>query len=106
MLTSWPCFPNVERRTAPLDGYNWTHTAAIVILVLCMFAAAATGAYALQRYRAVSDEREGGHDELAEVGAWAARGSSRSGRSTSGFGFAATNLVNLVGYLMVPRCLG
>jgi hypothetical protein len=104
-LTSWPCFPNVERRTVPLASYGWTRGAAVVVLVLCALAACAAGIAAFNRFHEVREEREGDHDALAEVG----HGRTRFvalWATYLGLGFALSTLATLAGFLMVPRCLG
>ena len=105
MMTSWPCFPGMERRRVPLAGYGWTRAGAVVLLVLCAAVACAAGFAALAKLREVRDELEGDHAALAEIGhgrtrfvaLWAA---------CLGLGFALTTLLTLVAFIMVPRCLG
>jgi len=105
MMTSWPCFPDSDRRAAPIAGYEWTWTAAIVLLVLCAVAACTTGVLAWRKFREVRGEREGGHEDLLEIGhgrtrfvaLWAAY---------LGLGFAFATLLTLIAFALVPPCLG
>lgn len=105
MLSDWPCFPNIARRQSPIDGYDWTHLAALLLVVGSALAAAYTAWRASAKLREVEDEKEGGHDDLAEIG----HGRTRFvalWATWLGVSFAVVSLLTLVAFLMVPRCLG
>jgi hypothetical protein len=104
-MTSWPCFSDVERRTAPLPDYAWTPRAALALLVVCAVLAAATGLLSWYRYLRVRNEGPGGHDVLVEHG----HGRTRYLMLWAvylGTGFTLATLVTLAGFAMVPPCLG
>ena len=105
MMTSWPCFPDMERRTAPIAGYEWTWLGAIVVLILCAVAACVAGLLAWRKFGEVREEREGGHDALVEIGHGRTRFVSLWA-AYLGMGFALATLVTLVAFALVPRCLG
>jgi len=104
-MTSWPCYPDMDRRTAPIAGYEWTWGAAITVLVLCAIAACAAGLFAWRKFREVREEREGGHEKLLEIGHGRTRFVSLWG-AYLGLGFAIATLLTLVAFLLVPPCLG
>ena len=105
MMTSWPCFPDPDRRATPIAGYEWTWAGAMVLLVLCAAVACTTGILAWRKFREVREEREGGHEDLLEIGhgrtrfiaLWAAY---------LGLGFAVATLLTLIAFALVPPCLG
>ena len=105
MMTSWPCFPDMDRREAPIAGYEWTWLAAIAILILCAMTACLAGIFAWRKFGQVRRESEGGHDALVEKGHGRTRFVSLWA-AYLGFGFALATLVTLVAFLLVPRCLG
>lgn len=105
MMTSWPCFPAIDRLDAPLAGYGWTHVGAIAVLLLCALAAAVAGFLSWRKFVEVREEVEGDHDELVEVGHGRTRFVALWGVYLGG-GFALATLVTLVAFLLVPRCLG
>jgi hypothetical protein len=105
MLTSWPCFPGMERLSAPLAGYAWAHAAAVVVLLLAAALAAVSSLAAWRKFQAVRGEREGGHAELVSIGHGRTRFVALWGMIL-GAGFSLSILVNLVGFAMVPLCLG
>lgn len=104
-MTSWPCYPDMDRRTAPISGYEWTWTAAIVVLVLCAIAACTAGLFAWRTFHEVRAEVDGGHEKLLEIGHGRTRFVSLWG-AYLGLGFALATLVTLVAFLLVPPCLG
>ncbi|QDZ06875.1 hypothetical protein FPZ24_04765 [Sphingomonas panacisoli] len=104
-MTSWPCFPSAIRRTAPLAGYDWARTGAVILLAVCAVLAAIAGATAWRHFRRVRDEASGGHDALAEIGHGRTRFVALWG-AYLGAGFALATLVTLAGFLLVPQCLG
>jgi hypothetical protein len=105
-LASWPCFPADQRGPAPLAGYEWTHTAMIVISV-CGILLALSGCLACLRVlRRARNEGEG----VSPVQRWE-RGSERScflalWGVVFGGGFALSALISTVALLMLPRCAG
>ena len=105
MLTSWPCFPGMERLGSPLKGYEWTRPAALLILLLCALLATVSGIVGFRKLQAVKEEREGGHHELIEVGHGRTRFVALWG-TILGFSFTVATLVTLVAFTMVPRCAG
>jgi hypothetical protein len=105
MMTSWPCFPDMDRRTAPIAGYEWTWIGAIVVIALCAVTACITGLLAWRKACEVRDETEGGHDALVEIGHGRTRFVSLWA-AYLGFGFALATLVTLIAFALVPRCLG
>jgi len=105
MLTSWPCFPSMERRAVPLPGYAWTHAGALALLVLCAVAAGFTGVLSWRKFREGRGERGDGKTALIEVGHGRTRFVALWG-TYLGLGFALSTLVTLVAFAMVPRCLG
>ncbi|MBW8843010.1 MAG: hypothetical protein JF608_14660 [Sphingomonadales bacterium] len=105
MMTSWPCFPDSDRRDAPIAGYEWTWTAAIIVLALCAAAACTTGVLAWRKFRDVREEREGGHESLLEIGHGRTRFVALWG-AYLGLGFAVATLLTLTAFALVPPCLG
>ncbi|MGN6818741.1 MAG: hypothetical protein ACTHJR_08725 [Sphingomonas sp.] len=105
MMTSWPCYPDMDRRTAPIAGYEWTWLGAIVVLALCALAACVAGLLGWRKFREVRDEREGGHEALLEIGHGRTRFISLWA-AYLGLGFALATLVTLVAFILVPPCLG
>lgn len=105
ILTSWPCFPTLKRLDEPLAGYDWTRTAAIVVLLVCAALAAASGVAAWHKLQSVMGEREGGHADLIEIGHGRTRFVALWG-TILGVGFTVATLVTLVAFILVPRCLG
>jgi len=104
-MTSWPCFPSMDRLDRPLPGYEWTRIGAVAVLVVCALAAAIAGFLSWRKFAEVREEKEGGHDDLVEVGHGRTRFIALWGMYL-GLGFALATLVTLVAFLMVPRCLG
>lgn len=104
-LASWPCYPADTRYLVPIEGYGWTREAALVLLLLCALAAAISGLASWRLLQRVSDEREGGHAELAEVGHGRTRFIALWG-TILGAGFVVATLFTLAGFAMVPRCAG
>ena len=105
MMTSWPCFPDMDRRSSPVPGYEWAPIGALIVLVSCALAASAAGYASWRKFAEVRDEREGGHDELAEIGHGRTRFVALWGVYL-GVGFALASLVTLVAFALVPQCLG
>ena len=105
MLVSWPCFPSGDKLAAPLAGYGWTGSAALIALFLAVVVAAAAGYTSWGKLREVRDEKEGGHADLMDVGHGRTRFVALWGAFLGG-GFAVTTLVTLLGFVLVPRCLG
>lgn len=105
MLTSWPCFPGPDRLATPLDGYDWTRVASIVLLFGAAIAAWTAGFASWRVYQSVRGEREGGHDSLLEIGHGRTRFVALWGIYL-GVGFGIATLATLAGFIMVPRCLG
>ncbi|OJU22563.1 MULTISPECIES: hypothetical protein [unclassified Sphingomonas] len=95
MMTSWPCFPETERRLAPLPGYRWTYAAAIALLVTCALAAALAGVMSWRRFAAARGDAT--EERTRFIGLWG---------MCLGAGFALATLITLVAFLLVPQCLG
>lgn len=105
MLLSWPCYPGNHRLADPLAGYGWTRLAALLILLACAILAATSGLFAWRKYREVQGERGGGHADLIHVGHGRTRFMALWG-IILGTGFTLTTLATLVGFALVPRCVG
>lgn len=104
-LTDWPCFPDVDRRTVPVEGYYWSGDAALAVLVLCALLSIASGLVSWRALRRVSDEKPGGHAHLIETGHGRTRFVALWG-TILGASFSVATLTTLAGFAMVPRCLG
>jgi hypothetical protein len=104
-MTSWPCFPGMDRLDAPLSGYEWTRIGALAVLATCAVAACAAGLLSWRKFLEVREEREGGHNALVEMGQGRTRFVALWGVYL-GLGFGLATLVTLVGFALVPRCLG
>ncbi len=104
-LAGWPCFPMTDRLSAPMAGYGWTWMGSLIVLVLCLAVALASGFISLAKLREVAGEKEGGHAELIEVGHGRTRFTAMWGVVLS-FGFALASLLTFAGLFMVPRCAG
>jgi len=102
MLTSWPCFPSMDRLPQPLDGYYWTGTAAIVLLAVCALVAAVAGLLALSRYRRLRAAAGREPDDPA----WGRTCFLALWGTMTGIGFALATLVTLVAFAWLPRCAG
>jgi hypothetical protein len=105
MMTSWPCFPSMDRLDRPLPGYEWTHIAALAVLVASALVASIAGLLSWRKFVEVREEEEGGHAELIELGHGRTRFVALWG-TYLGLGFALATLVTLVAFAMVSRCLG
>lgn len=104
-MTSWPCFPSMERHTTPLPGYGWTSIGTLVLLLVCALLACTTAFLSWRIFRDVREESGGGHDALAEMGQGRTRFMALWGLYL-GMGFALATLVTLPAFALVPRCLG
>jgi uncharacterized membrane protein YcjF (UPF0283 family) len=104
-LLGWPCFPTKDRFAVPIAHYDWTHAAALVLLLLAFAVAIAAGLLALRKFREVRDEKAGGKDALIEVGHGRTRFTALWG-AVLGFSFAAAIAVTGVPLLMVSQCAG
>ena len=102
-LMSWPCFPSLDRLIEPRTGTHWTFPAALILIVLSTLAAIAVSFAAFRLYRQVSEEHEGGHHHLAEVGGGRTRVIALWAVYLNA-GAAVSILVVLVYFLGVPRC--
>jgi hypothetical protein len=104
-LANWPCYPADTRLMLPAEGYGWTRGAALLLLGLCVVAAAIAALASWRLLQRVSDAREGGHAEPAEVGHGRTRFIALWGVCL-GVGFAIATLLTFVGFALVPRCAG
>lgn len=104
-MTSWPCFPDMDRREVPVSGYEWTTLGALLLLLACAVLACLAAFLSWRVYRQVKEEREGGHDTLVALADGRTRFMALCGVYL-GAGFGLATLVTLVGFAMVPRCLG
>lgn len=104
VLLGWPCFPMMERLGQPMLHYGWTRPAAAVLLLIAFAAAVAAGLLSLRKLREVSDEKEGGHRELIEIGHGRTRFTAMWGVILS-FSFAIVIVLTAVPFLLVPRCV-
>lgn len=102
MLTSWPCFPNMERLSEPLGDYQWTRGAAIVLLALCAVVAIFAGLVALSTYRRVSATGR----RQPEDPAWGRTCFLSLWGTITGIGFSIATLATLVAFIWLPRCAG
>jgi len=102
MLTSWPCFPSMDRLPEPIAGYHWTRAAAVIVLVLCAIVAIAAGLVALSTYRRVSDAER----RRPEDPAWGRTCFLALWGTMTGIGFAIATLATLVAFFWLPRCAG
>lgn len=105
VLLGWPCFPMMDRLAQPMLHYGWTRPAAVALLAIAMVVAVVAGVVSLRKLHEVSDEKEGGHRELIEVGHGRTRFTAMWGVVLS-FSFAVAILLTAVPFLLVPRCVG
>lgn len=100
-LTSWPCFPAIEFRTAPLvEGMS---LAAGLLLGAFALLSLVVLALAVRLYRRVGGEQQGGTSELAEIGAGRTRFVALWGIFLNG-GAAVAMLATLAALMVLPRC--
>jgi hypothetical protein len=104
-LLGWPCFPTTDRFSVPVAHYGWTRTAALILLLLCLGTALASGVSALRAFNAVRDEKEGGKRALIEVGHGRTRFTALWGVLLS-FSFAIAIAATGVPIVMVSQCAG
>ena len=104
-LLGWPCFPMMDRYVEPMPHYGWTRGGAVVLLVLCVAVALATGWLSLAKLREVKDEKEGDHTDLIEIGHGRTRFIAMWG-AILGFGFAIASILTIVPFLTESRCAG
>ena len=104
-LLGWPCFPTTDRFSVPVAHYGWTRTAALILLLLCLGTALASGVSALRAFNTVRDEKAGGRRELIEVGHGRTRFTALWGVLLS-FSFAIAIAATAVPFLMVSQCAG
>jgi hypothetical protein len=100
-LLSWPCFPYDLRLTAPLDGFDWTRIAALILLLACAVLAALSGYVSWSTLAEIPARGDGAPDP--------ARGRARFTAlwgTMLGLGFAVATLATLAGFALVPRCAG
>jgi hypothetical protein len=102
MLTSWPCFPSMERLPEPIGGYEWTRVAAVLLLALCAVVAIAAGLLGLVTYRRVNHVEA----RCPEDPAWGRTCFLALWGTITGIGFAIATLVTLVAFIGLPRCAG
>ncbi|KQX17658.1 MULTISPECIES: hypothetical protein [unclassified Sphingomonas] len=104
-LSSWPCFPHSDRLWAPIGSTNGSSGITLVIMILCIAVAFATGWLAQQMLRRVAHEEQGDHIELAEIG----HGRTRFIALWAvilGYGSAIATALTFIAFLLVPRCAG
>ena len=102
ILTSWPCFPSMERLAEPVAGYHWTRAAAVVLLALCAVVAVAAGLLAFAIWRRVNHAAA----RQPEDPAWGRTCFLALWGTMTGIGFAIATLVTLVAFIWLPRCAG
>lgn len=102
-LLSWACYPKRLPLTVPVDGFDWTDDAALVVLILCAAVAALAAFYAWRLLQEVKDEKPGDHADLMEVGHGRTRFVALWGVILS-TGFAIATILTLAGFALVPRC--
>jgi len=103
-LLGWPCFPMMDRLTAPFPHYGWTRPAAIVLLLAALAIALIAGFVSMAKLEEVRGEKEGGHVELIEVGHGRTRFTAMWG-VILGFGFALAIVLTALPLLLIPRCV-
>lgn len=104
VLLGWPCFPMMDRLGQPMLHYGWTRLAAAVLLLIALAVAVAAGLLSLRKLREVSDEKEGGHRDLIEIGHGRTRFTAMWGVILS-FSFAVVIVLTAIPFLLVPRCV-
>ncbi|MBV8853489.1 MAG: hypothetical protein JOY91_08805 [Sinobacteraceae bacterium] len=104
-MSSWPCFPMDQPRSAPLDGYGWTQVLTDILCgaaVAVALAAAFTGWRLLQLTR---EEMHGDHRHLVDTGAGRTRFLALWGL-VAGIGFAVATAITGIALFILPRCSG
>lgn len=105
-LASWSCFPKDQRAVLhPIAGASWSgptivalSTASVLIALASLYAS-----WRLFRQAPAARERdlyhviEDGDDRLAVLGLWGI---------LLGSGFAVATLLNVIPFLVLPRCAG
>lgn len=104
-LASQPCFSGPDRQAMPIQGYGWTGTAALILLIVCALLASGSALVSWRALQRVKGEEGGDHADLIEVGHGRTRFTALWG-TILGAGFAVATLATLTGFAMVPRCAG
>ena len=101
VMSSWPCYPKLERLSAPMPGYEWTSIAVPALILVCAALAAGSALVAWRILRKANDDNASRHERLdAEnrtqfVALWGV---------ILGSGATLAILSQLVAYAIAPRC--
>ena len=104
-LASWSCFPKDHRGVAPIEGVDWSWPTMVGLLAVCVIIASLS---LLASWRVLQQTRqarerdyyhviEDGDGRLAFLALWGV---------LLGAGFAITTLLNVIAYVVLPRCGG
>ena len=102
-LTSLACFPGAQRELELPAQAHWTYVGALIVYVVLLLFALASGFIAVRLFQRTGGETAGSHANVEEAGTGRTRFLIYWGM-LMGFGFALVILVNLAALILVPPC--
>ncbi len=110
-LASWSCFPHDHRGLTPLEGVGWSWPAMVAILIASVLIALLSLFASWRLFQQTREARQREDHQTIDIGHLIEDGDGRMAflalwgvlLST---GFAITTLLNVVAYVVLPRCAG
>jgi hypothetical protein len=104
-LASWSCFPKDQRGVTPVEGVSWSWPTMVVLWIAGVVIAIAAFLAAYRNFQQTRGEGRGDHAHLVEVGTGRTRFIALWGMLL-GAGFAAATVLDVIAFLVLPRCAG